>query len=76
MAEVFRMLRGYRVYWDTSNTDSHKPHPVYRAILVALDDLPVVQREIKNWRHREGMHGELKWTKVRGGLLPTGIDTE
>jgi hypothetical protein len=59
---------GFRVYCDESNTDGHKPHPVYGAILVSLDHILEVQREIKEWRQREDMHGELKWEKVRGGL--------
>jgi len=41
-----RKLSGYRVYCDESNTDSHKPHPVYGAILVALDDIREVQHEL------------------------------
>jgi hypothetical protein len=68
MAVAFRKLSGYRVYCDESNTDGGKPHPVYGAILVSLDDLPAVQREIKDWRDREGMHSELKWESLRGGL--------
>ena len=68
MADTFRKLSGYRVYCDESNTDSHKPHPVYGAILVAVDDLREVQQELADWRRREEMHGELKWEKVRGGL--------
>ena len=68
MADANRKPSGYRVYCDESNTDGRKPHPVYGAILVALDDIPTVQREIKEWRDREDMHGELKWEKVRGGL--------
>jgi hypothetical protein len=39
MPVAFRKRSGYRVYCDESNTDSHKPHPVYGAILVALDDI-------------------------------------
>ena len=68
MAVAFRKLSGFRVYCDESNTDGTKRHPVYGAILVALDDLPTVQHEIADWRNREEMHGELKWEKVRGGL--------
>lgn len=68
MAIEFRKLSGFRVYCDESNTDGGKRHPVYGAILVALDDLPTVQREIAAWRQREGIHGELKWEKMRGGL--------
>jgi hypothetical protein len=68
MADVFPQRRGFRVYCDESNTDSGKPHPVFGAILVSLDDILTVQREIKEWRLREGMHGELKWTKVDGHL--------
>ena len=68
MAVAYRTLRGYRVYCDESNTDSHKPHPVYGAILVALDDIRTVQQELSDWRRREDMHGELKWEKVHGGL--------
>src|SRR3954453_11711541 len=68
MAAAGRKLSGYRVYCDESNTDSHKPHPVYGAILVALDDIREVQQELADWRRRETMHGELKWEKVRGGL--------
>lgn len=66
MAVAFPKLSGYRVYCDESNTDSHKPNPVYGAILVSLDHIRTVQRELKEWRHDEGMHGELKWTKVDG----------
>src|SRR5215216_1541000 len=66
-----RKLSGFRVYCDESNTDSHKPYPVYGAILVALDDIREVQRELADWRRREDMHGELKWEKVRGGLRLT-----
>jgi hypothetical protein len=68
MAVAFRKPSGYRVYCDESNTDGRKPYPVYGAILVALDDLPTVQREIKEWRDRESMHSELKWEHVHGGL--------
>ena len=39
MAVAARQLKGFRVYCDESNTDSHKPHPVYGAILVALDHI-------------------------------------
>jgi hypothetical protein len=53
----------------TIESAGRKPHPVYGAILVALDDIPTVQSEIKDWRNREGLHGELKWQKVHGGLL-------
>jgi hypothetical protein len=68
MADAYRQLKGFRVYCDESNTDGHKRHPVYGAILVALDDLPMVQREIADWRQRERIHGELKWETMRGGL--------
>jgi hypothetical protein len=68
VAVVFRKLSGFRVYCDESNTDSHKPYPVYGAILVALDHIQEVQRELAQWRSDEGMHGELKWEKVHGGL--------
>lgn len=37
----------------------------FRAILVALDNVREVQRELSDWRRREEMHGELKWEKVR-----------
>lgn len=63
-----RKLRGFRVYGDESNTDGSKPHPVYGAILVSLDHVQEVQREIRDWRVREDMHRELKWKKVAGGL--------
>jgi hypothetical protein len=53
MAIPPRKISGYRVYCDESNTDGGKRHPVYGAILVALDDLPTVQREIADWRQRE-----------------------
>ena len=66
MAGAYRQLKGFRVYCDESKTDSHKPHPVYGAILVSPDNIRTVQREIRDWRHREGMHGELKWAKVDG----------
>jgi hypothetical protein len=69
MADAFRKLSGFRVYCDESNTDGSKRHPVYGAILVSLDDIRTVQREIRDWRQREHMHGELKWQKVHGGLL-------
>ena len=62
-----RQLRGFRVYCDESNTEGGKRYPVYGAILVSLDHIVEVQREIKEWRHREGMHGELKWNKLHGG---------
>ena len=65
---VFLPLRGFRVYCDESNTEARKAHPVYGAILVALDNILEVQRELKDWRRREEMHGELAWTNVRGGL--------
>ena len=58
---VFRNLSGFRVYCDESNTDGRKRHPVYGAILVSLDDIRTVQRAIKEWRDREGIHDELKW---------------
>ena len=57
---------GYRVYCDESNTEGGKPYPVYGAILVPLDHILAVQREIKEWRHREGVHDELKWNKLHG----------
>jgi len=69
MAVAFRKLSGYRVYCDESNTDGKKRHPVYGAILVSLDDIRTVQREIKDWRQKERMHGELKWQKVHGVVL-------
>ena len=68
MADAPRKLTGYRVYCDESNTDGGKAHPVYGAILVALDDVRAVQAEIADWRQRERMHGELKWERCRGGL--------
>lgn len=68
MGVTLRKLAGYRVYCDESNTDGRKAYPIYGAILVALDDIREVQRELTDWRHREDMHGELKWEKVRGGL--------
>lgn len=68
MAVSTRKLSGYRVYCDESNTDSHKAHPVYGAILVALNDIRAVQQELAEWRRREEMQGELKWEKVRGRL--------
>jgi hypothetical protein len=68
MADVYRKLSGFRVYCDESNTDGRKRHPVYGAILVALDHLPTVQREIADWRQRERVHGELKWETMRGGF--------
>ena len=68
MVDAFPKLSGFRVYCDESNTDSRKPHPVYGAILVSLDDIRQVQLEIKDWRQREEMYGELAWTKVSGGL--------
>ena len=67
MAVARRKPSGYRVYCDESNTDGNKRHPVYGAILVALEDIEEVQRELKNWRDESGMHSELKWEKVRGG---------
>jgi hypothetical protein len=68
MAVASRQLSGFRVYCDESNTDGRKRHPVYGAILIALDDIREVQQELADWRRREEMHGELKWEKVRGGL--------
>ena len=68
MAAATRQFKGFRVYCDESNTDSGKPHPVYGAILVSLDDIREAHREIRDWRQREEMHGELAWTKVDGGL--------
>jgi hypothetical protein len=67
MAAAFRKLSGYRVYCDESNTHGNNRHPVYGAILVALEDIEEVQTELKNWRVKAGMHGELKWEKVHGG---------
>jgi hypothetical protein len=61
-----RKLSGFRVYGDESNTDGGRPHPVCGAILVPLDSIKKVQREIQDWREPEGMHGELKWIKVHG----------
>src|SRR5687768_5932621 len=69
MAVALRPLKGFRVYCDESNTHGGQPHPVYGAILVSLDDILTVQRELRDWRHREGIHRELKWEKVRGGLM-------
>ena len=37
---AYRKLKFFRVYCDESNTDGRKRHPVYGAILVALDNLP------------------------------------
>ena len=68
MDDAYRQLKGFRVYCDESNTDSHKRHPVYGAILVSLDNILEVRRELKGWRRREDMHGELAWTSVAGGL--------
>jgi hypothetical protein len=68
MAKPPPKLRGFRVYCDESNTDGNKPYPVYGAILVSLDNILEVQHELKEWRHREGMHGEIKWNKLDGGL--------
>jgi hypothetical protein len=68
MADAPRQLKGFRVYCDESNTDGRKPHPVYGAILVSVDNLRRVQQELADWRSREDMHRELKWEKVRGGL--------
>ena len=67
-SEPPRKLKGFRIYCDESNTDGRKRHPVYGAILVALDDLPTVQREIADWREREQIFSELKWETMRGGL--------
>jgi hypothetical protein len=66
-AAALRKVSGYRVYCDESNTDGNKRHPVYGAILVALEHIEEVQREIKHWRLKAGMAGELKWEKVHGG---------
>jgi hypothetical protein len=68
MADAPHQCSSYRVYCDESNTDGRKRHPVYGAILVTLDDIREVQRELADWRRREEMPGELKWEKVRGGL--------
>jgi len=68
MPVAFRQLSGFRVYCDESNTDGRKRHPVYGAILVALDNLSTVQREITAWREKEHIHGELKWETMHGGL--------
>jgi hypothetical protein len=68
MADPPRKLRGFRVYCDESNTDGNKPYPVYGAILVSLDHILEVQRELHEWRHKEDMPGELKWNKLDGGL--------
>ena len=46
MADARRKLTGYRVYCDESNTDGKKAHPVYGAILVALDDVRAVHAEM------------------------------
>jgi hypothetical protein len=32
-----------------------------------VEDIEEVQTEITNWRIKSGMHGELKWERVRGG---------
>ncbi len=69
MAAAPPKLKGFRVYCDESNTDGGKAYPVYGAILVSLDDIRQVQQELADWRLREEMHGELKWVKVRPGLL-------
>lgn len=74
MAVASRQLSGFRVYCDESNTDGRKRHPIYGAILVALDDTREVQQELAHWRRREVMHGELKWEKVRG--VPRGGSSE
>src|ERR1044072_1342094 len=66
MAEATRQFRGFRVYCDESNTEGGKPYPVYGAILVPLDHLREVQREIKEWRQREEIQSELKWNKLDG----------
>src|SRR5215208_972608 len=68
MTDSPRRLRGFRVYCDESNTDGNKPYPVYGAILVSLDHILEVQRELQEWRHKEDMRGELKWNKLDGGL--------
>jgi hypothetical protein len=68
MADAFPQLQGFRVYCDESNTDGRKAHPIYGAILVSLNNIRTVQREIKEWRHRERMHGELKWETMHGRL--------
>jgi len=64
MADVPRQFKGFRVDCDESNTEGGKPYPVYGAILVSLDHIAEVQREIKEWRHREGIHDEVKWNKL------------
>jgi len=69
MANAPRQLSGYRVYCDESNTDGNKRHPVYGAILVALEDVEEVQRAIKSWRDEAGIHGEFKWHIMDGGRL-------
>ena len=61
-----RHIRGFHVYCDESNTDSGKPYPVYGGILVAVNNLATIEREIANWRAKEQMHGELKWNKLDG----------
>ncbi len=68
MANAKTKPTGFRVYCDESNTDGGKRHPVYGAILVSLDNIITLQNEIKAWRRREAMPGELKWTKVDGCL--------
>jgi hypothetical protein len=70
MAVAFRRLSGFRVYCDESNTDGRKRHPVYGAILVSLDNIREVQKELADWRRTpDGIQTELKWQKgVHGGL--------
>ena len=46
MADASRQFRGFRVYCDESNTEGGKPYLVYGAILVSLDNIREVQREI------------------------------
>jgi hypothetical protein len=61
-----RRFKGFRVYCDESNTEGGKPYPVYGAILIPLDHIVEVQRQLKAWRHREGVYDEVKWNKVSG----------
>jgi hypothetical protein len=62
-----RKISGFHVYCDESNTDSHKRYMVYGGILVSLDNLPKVERELANWRVENKIRTELAWTKVSGG---------
>jgi hypothetical protein len=62
-----RKIASFRVYCDESNTDGNKRHPVYGAILVAVEDIRQVQSEIAQWRIDAGMRGEIKWETAKGG---------